>query len=407
MLTASYIILTLATANVMAGQTTPPTIKQLPEKPSTESAITDTTNTTLPLIKQLPQNSLTTENTQTQPPYMVELPIKDESEDERKQGFTKALEQILIKNSDNPQLADLATIKDALANPSIYVQRYTYTNRNALSEQKILFLQVQFNRAAITRLLQQAKSIEHAVKQQTLIWLVKTPAFGAKIIEYEGSNDVIVPIFKKSALNLGMSVIFPVLDLQDVSHIKANDICSLHIEIIKNASQRYGTDAIVAGCLQQPITGNMWTSQWLLLSNNKSNNFSFTGLTAEDVITQAMHAIAPNITNTTKPPINHPTTLILRITNINGLNQYNEIVRYLTAFRQITQVDLIKISPGEVELRINTIGNQQTLFDEINAQNKLIRNPDMTTLPSGIDLDYKWIDTNNEQSQPIVTRPLS
>ena len=82
-------------------------------------------------------------------------------------------------------------------------------------------------------------------------------------------------------------------------------------------------------------------------------------------------------------------------------------MRYLTAFRQITQVDLIKISPGEVELRINTIGNQQTLFDEINAQNKLIRNPDMTTLPSGIDLDYKWIDTNNEQSQPIVTRPLS
>lgn len=336
-----------------------------------------------------------------QQPYTTEVLIKNESADERKQGFSRALEELLLKTSDNPQILDSPVIKDALANSSIYVQRYTYSKRNVTPEQKSLFLQAQFNQSAINRLLQQAKSMEQATaNKQILIWLVKTTTFGNKIIEYEGSNDIIVPILKQTAQNFGMSIIFPTLDLQDVNNIKANDICSLDSTIIKNASRRYGTTTIVAGCLQEPITSKMWTSQWLVLDNNQNTTFNFTGPTAADVINQAIRTMAP-------PPSIHPTKLTLRIINVHGLNQYNDIVRYLTTFKQITQVDLLKISAGVVELKINIIGRQQDLLDEINSQDKLTRNPDITTTPPDIDLDYKWLGSNNETPQPVVAKPVS
>lgn len=337
----------------------------------------------------------------TQQPYTTEVLIKDESVDERKQGFSRALEEVLLKNSDNPQLLAASLIKDALANSSLYVNRYTYSKRNVIPDQKSLFLQVQFNQPAINRLLQQAKAMEQAAfKKQVLVWLVKVTAFGNKIVEYEGSNDIIVPILRETAQNFGMSVIFPTLDLQDVNNIKAGEICSLDPSIIKNASRRYGTITIISGCLQEPITSKIWTSQWLFLDNNQSTNFNFTGRTAADVINQAMRAIAP-------PPSSHPTKLTLRITNVQDLNQYNDIVRYLTAFKQITRVDLLKISAGVVELKIDTIGRQQDLLDDINSQDKLTRNPDITTTPPDIDLDYKWLGSNNEKPQSVVTKPVS
>ncbi|CAL7964221.1 conserved exported hypothetical protein [Gammaproteobacteria bacterium] len=340
------------------------------------------------------------------PTSVVELQVNNESEDERKQAFIKTLDQVLTKNSDNPKITTLTTIKAALSNPSIYVQSYTYVTHaiaGTSANQQAMFLRVQFDQAAIKQLLQQTiKSEQKSDKQQTLVWLVKVAMPGNKIMEDESSNDIIVPILKKSAQDFGASIMFPMSDLQDTSSIKADDICNLNTATIKDASQRYRVRTIIAGCVKEPTTDNVWTSQWLLLRDGKSNTFNFSGSTIDSVIMQAMGAITLNATGAVK---DHPKKLILRVTNVRGLDQYNEVVRYLTAYSQIAQIDLIKISPAEVELGVNTKGDKQALAAVLDAQkNKLVRNTDIT--PVGIDLDYKWVTVGNEQPQAIGTKPV-
>ena len=213
-----------------------------------------------------------------------------------------------------------------------------------------------------------------------------------------------VPVLKKNA----QDIILPALDLPDINSIKADDICRLDAEKIKGASQRYGAPVIIAGCIKQPtILGNPWTSQWWVSRDNRSDSFNFTGKTAEDVAMQAMRAFAPSATNTQKQQqTNGEIRIILRVANVNGLDQYNEIVRYLRTFAQITQVDLTKINATEVELGISVIGGQQALLTAFNAQNKLVRNT-AAVLSPGIDLDYQWVTVSNEQPKAIGVKPLS
>lgn len=344
---------------------------------------------------------------QPQQSYAIELQVNTQTEDERKQTFTKALDQVLTKNSGNPKITTLAPIKTALSNPSLYIQRYTYVTHNLAGTavgQPTLFLQVQFNQAAITQLLHLATQPEQKTdKQQILVWLVKVVASGNKIMEDERSNDGIAAILKKSAQHFDISTIFPISDLEDTNHIKANDVCNLNMAIIKDASARYKTPTIVAGCITEPGANNMWTSQWLLLRENTSNNFSFSGAKAEDVIMQVMSVIASKATGIAKQPSNQTKKLTLRVVNVNGLNQYNEVVQYLNTFNQTTQIDLLKIGPTEVELGMNTKGDKQAFIAMLNAQNKLVRNTDT---PMGVDLDYKWVTVSNEQLQAISAKSL-
>lgn len=358
---SSAIVLFVLVSNIFATQTVAPTLPQVANPIST----------------------------------VVELQVNSESEDERKQTFIKALDQILTKNSGNPKITSSATIKAALLNPSIYIQSYTYVTRNTtntFAKQQTLFLQIQFDQAAIKQLLQQASqpTQQNPNKQQVLVWLVKVTTSGNKIIEDESSNDVIIPILKKSAQDFGGSIIFPISDLQDAGNIKADDICNLNATTIKEASQRYKASTIVAGCVKEPTVNNVWTSQWLLLRDDRSDTFNFSGTTIDSIIMQAMGTIAPTATGIVKKQStgNQAKKLTLRITNVSGLNQYNEVVRYLVTLSQIAQIDLVKIGPTEVEMSINIKNDQQALVAALDTQNRLVRN---TNPQMGIDLDYKWV----------------
>jgi len=146
----------------------------------------------------------------------------------------------------------------------------------------------------------------------------------------------------------------------------------------------------------------------LLLRDTKQDVFNFIGIGIEDVITKAMREISANITSTATPVVAGQTTkVVLRIANVNGLDQYSDVVRYLHTFSQIKQIDLVNINSTEIELAINTTGGQPALLNVLGGQNKLIPNTEVAVSPPGIDLDYKWVTLDNEKPQTINTQPLS
>jgi uncharacterized protein len=334
-------------------------------------------------------------------PYILETQVNTDAEEERKQVFSKVLEQLLIKISNDTKIVSTPAVKAALADPNIYIERYTYTHHlvtsGALGPQ-VLFLQIQFNQTAVTNLLRQ-------MTPQVLVCLAKVTPSGNRILEGESSNDIIVPILKRSAENFGVAIILPIYDLQDAEYIKTANICNLDIAAIKKAAYRYKTATVVAGCVTEPTKKDLWTSQWLVLRNDKTSTFNFSGDTQEAVINQIMEVISSGDIKSEKKVFSPDKKIILRISNINGLGQHNEVTQYLASFSKIAKINLVKIGPKELEFSINIKNDPKILLEAFSTQNKLLAIEG--TPPAGVDLDYKWVSTSNEQSQTVDSRPVS
>lgn len=85
-------------------------------------------------------------------------------------------------------------------------------------------------------------------------------------------------------------------------------------------------------------------------------------------------------------------SITIKVHNVSGLEQYNELIAYLKTFEQIAKIDSPNISPSMVELKLSISGDQKTLLEMINSQGKLIKD-------NSIDLEYKWLTATNEQIQ--------
>ena len=84
-------------------------------------------------------------------------------------------------------------------------------------------------------------------------------------------------------------------------------------------------------------------------------------------------------------------SITIKVHNVSGLEQYNELISYLKTFEQIIKIDSPNISPSMVELKLSISGDQKNLLEMIGSQGKLIKN--------NSNSEYKWLTATNEQIQ--------
>lgn len=343
---------------------------------------------------------------QLQQPYLVELVVDNYTITERQKKIVTAFNLVLVKNSNNPKIVELAEIKTALANPERYVQKFSYLNRS-IADKPAVFLRINFDAKAVTQLLQRASKVVWVnSKPLVLIWLAQD-MLGGKILGNEGDNDKLSEILRKKAPALGLEIMLPTLDLPDLDRVKATDICSLNAPLLKQASVRYGVSAVVSGCIKPPLLGGLWSSRWLLLRGNENEQFGLIGTNPEDLLTQVIQQLATKIKSIATPVAGEVGVVVLRISGVNGLDQYSQIEHCLGNFNQVVQVELLSTNANEVKIAVSVRGGQAALLTVLSAQIRLVPNLDVTLSPPGIDLDYKWIMLDDEKSQPINPKPLS
>jgi hypothetical protein len=100
--------------------------------------------------------------------YEDQLPVKDSSALVREQTIPQILQQVLIKVSNNSNIATLESIKSKLINASSLVESYSYTTTNNDIQ---LLLTVKFDQKRIDQIL---NALEHRNEQSvTTITMVK------------------------------------------------------------------------------------------------------------------------------------------------------------------------------------------------------------------------------------------
>jgi len=311
--------------------------------------------------------------------YIEEIRVADRSVAERDMAFGKGLEQTLVKLTGSNDVAKLPKMEKQRSNAAVFVQSYTYVTRTD-NGQSALFLQIKFDQQSLERLMGQ--TIAQVGKQSgVLIWLAIRDA--SKTIVTEDQSDFTVAL-KTASTAANVNISLPSMDLQDINHLSVEDICAQNLDLAKVASERYGAQSIVIGCLTKTNTEG-WESQWSLQSKDNRFNWGFSSSNTNDIFVDAMRHIAQSLGNSVSAT--QPKTIVLRVSGISDLGQYAEVVKYLRQISPNSNIALISINANEVRLSVIGQEGQQALLVALNAQNKLSLDPARL---EGVDLNYHW-----------------
>jgi hypothetical protein len=111
----------------------------------------------------------------------------------------------------------------------------------------------------------------------------------------------------------------------------------------------------------------------------------------------AVPTVAPAVSaapasETAETAIDPNNQAILRINNINNLDQYAEVVKYLRAIPGVSKVELLNISLSTIKLKISINGGRNALANGLSSQQKLT--PDdygaKNSSENDSTLNYNW-----------------
>lgn len=224
--------------------------------------------------------------------YRAVVPVITQTSEMKEQAIKEGFLQVLEKVSGNPDIEENPVIRANLKRAEYYVHEYSYSPVTTDSAQYLL--QIQFERNDINRLLNKANVAYWGENRPLiLIWLAMTDEQDHTTIIINEDPGKIYADIKQESSKYGLPVIFPMMDLDEISHVLPTDITDLSLEVLKKAGGRYAPDAMLVGEIVEGSRGLQ--SRWHLLLDNTQWTWKIDGKTSDEliasVIAKVNHAI--------------------------------------------------------------------------------------------------------------------
>lgn len=280
----------------------------------------------------------------------------------------QAFKDLLIKLSGSAEALNRPAIQKALAEPDKYVSQFSY--QESATQQR--FLRVRFDETLVNQLISTTgQAVLSGYKQQPssiVVWLV-TQQEGHTQWAEEGLRQQ----WQTLAANRNLPLVFPLLDLTDMSLVSEQGTWSEDLSSLRMASKRYNADQLVIGKLTRQPTG--WHAQWILLTqgepsrweNSYSNVETWVGESVEGLVAQLAKAQA----HPTEPAL--VKTLQLSVTGVTALTDYTKVLDYLKNLPQVKEAEVAEINPAETIFKVRTTANQEQLTKSIESGQLLVQ----------------------------------
>lgn len=126
------------------------------------------------------------------------------------------------------------------------------------------YLQVSFNDEKISNLLSsKGIGVWNGETGTIVAWIADLSSADSSLLSGEGSTDFVQKL-QSSAQKNKFSIMFPVMDLDDVQQVNSQTIVSHSDEKIAKASKRYDAKYFVSGVMERDSDGNSYSVKWNL-----------------------------------------------------------------------------------------------------------------------------------------------
>jgi hypothetical protein len=186
----------------------------------------------------------------------------------------------LDRLTERANLETRQEVKQAASHIITFVDKYSYDGNQ---------LTIYYSPALMKDLL---KRIGHSgeVKSQPklMVWLVVDENDEKRLIGEE-SDPKLVQNIQRIASSKAIPVVFPMLDIEEVSIVTPNDVWDLNLGTLIESQERYGTAGMLIGRLHHQDT---WQGDWMLYQDGQTFTFNSESGALEQVLTQGMEDAA-------------------------------------------------------------------------------------------------------------------
>ena len=212
-----------------------------------------------------------------------------------------------------------------------------------------------------------------------LIWLALEQANRRSFADADSVPELL-DLVHDLAHRRGVSILFPLQDLDDERQIQPGDVWLGFQEPIMAASGRYNTDVILAASVGSPVPGiwegrwrsygadglsHEWTTETDLLEGSLEEGFNgFVDILAGEFARTGSYTLLGDIEIT--------------VGDVNSVEQYARLINYLESLSSISEVHVMEVRIGEVKLALTAHGGEPVVVQTIGLGRTLeaLDNPD-------------------------------
>lgn len=326
--------------------------------------------------------------------YQIDYPVPSQSQSDWQQAVPQALAQLLGNLTSNPNIANSSKVKKQLSQAQNFVQSYSYITQPGPNGSSNLLLHIQFDPQGVKQLLDQmGMQYQPASHSQTLVVLATQNGPERQFVGETG-NTILQTALQNLAKQRNIPLAWPILDLQDIQNLNINEVWSLNATATNKIAARYGTNNILEGWMV-PAANGTWQSSWLLVANGKTKTWTFTGKSSDEIFSLLLNQLASVTVDPNKSAANNNgnQTIVMRISNVNGLTDYEAVVKYLRSLTPVTAVDVASVESSDLIVNVTVAGSVDNLNNALSGSNALQAMPSVpgnTTANNPNMLEYRW-----------------
>jgi hypothetical protein len=289
--------------------------------------------------------------------YQTEVSVAGQGPEERRRALRSALTQVLIKVSGQRGVTGNAGIEAALKDPARYVQQYRYRvvgDDTAPAAAHAQVLWAQFDRDAVNRLLRDSGlSVWGRERPAVLVWLAVEEGGRRRLLGSDEGGERVAALQGRAAAR-GLPLVLPLLDLEDQSRLRVTDVWGDFQDTILAASGRYASDAVLVARAYRVLPG-LWEAHWTLLQGESAvawtTQADVPGALLEEGVDHAADTLAAQFARPLEADV--PGRLQLLVTDVNTLQDYARVFRYLASLDAVERVHTTRVGRGRVWFRLD------------------------------------------------------
>lgn len=301
--------------------------------------------------------------------YKTEVEVDSQGQDDRQKALARALEQVLVNVTGETRALANDRLQKGIRSPEAYVKGYSYRREAAPAA---LYLQVTFDEGAVNRLLRDAgMAIWGATRPTTLTWLAVDAGNGREI-QKETAGTPLVEELRKHFASRALPLVFPLMDFQDAQMISAGDVWGLFTERLEEVSQRYSAQSILAGRIT--LKDGVYSGRLSHIFRGQRQEADITDLDLEQLEQAAADLVGSALArHYAVAPAEAQGESVLIVDKVSSLKDYAALQTYLEKLTAVRDMQVLRRSGDELELKLSIDGQPEQLADAIALGRKLKR----------------------------------
>ncbi len=313
-------------------------------------------------------------------PEPVTVPVADESESARDRALGRAMDAMLVRLTGDPAIIERGLAERLRASAGRYLASFSYRTGD---DETGLQLAVRFDQSLLRGALGEAGvAIWPEPPPTVIVWLAVERAGQRFLVDGEQAAALRERL-RGAAGSSGLSLLFPLMDLQDRRDLGYADVAGGFADPVRAASARYDGEAVLAGRLQVADDGAV-AARWLLLPGDGESvaRWQTDADAMSDVLESAVAVLADRLRPIYAyvPDPEAGRRMTVTVDGIDSLAGHDRLQGYLESLPGVERVLTSAVSDAQVRIDL------AVSVDEARIREALTRDGRLRETDDG----YRW-----------------